>query len=83
MLLRSGKRRSFLDGANLRELLKGGSAWTLASLLRHFQAMLQRIPFGRYGQPLDVARVVLFFASPLSDYVTGQEINVSGGMQIP
>jgi 3-oxoacyl-[acyl-carrier protein] reductase len=47
------------------------------------QAMLERIPFGRYGQPEDVANAVLFFASPLSDYVTGQEINVSGGLQIP
>jgi hypothetical protein len=26
---------------------------------------------------------VLFFSSGLSDFVTGQEINVSGGMQIP
>jgi NAD(P)-dependent dehydrogenase (short-subunit alcohol dehydrogenase family) len=33
--------------------------------------------------PQDIAGAVLFFASPLSDYVTGQEINVSGGMQIP
>jgi 3-oxoacyl-[acyl-carrier protein] reductase len=47
------------------------------------QAMLQRIPMGRYGEPEDVANVVLFFSSPLSDYVTGQEVNVSGGMQIP
>jgi len=27
--------------------------------------------------------VVLFFSSGLCDFVTGQEINVSGGMQIP
>ncbi len=47
------------------------------------QAMLQRIPMGRFGEPEDIARVVLFFASPLSDFVTGQELNVSGGMQIP
>jgi len=46
-------------------------------------AALERIPFGRYGRPEDVARVVLFLSSPLSDYVTGQEINVSGGLQIP
>jgi 3-oxoacyl-[acyl-carrier protein] reductase len=49
----------------------------------HRQAMLSRIPFGRIGTPDDVAAVVLFLASPLSDYVTGQEINVSGGLQIP
>lgn len=46
-------------------------------------AMIQRIPFGRIGEPIDIARVVLFFASPLSDFVTGQCVNVSGGMQIP
>lgn len=47
------------------------------------RAALERIPFRRYGTPLDIARVVLFLSSPLSDYVTGQEINVSGGLQIP
>jgi 3-oxoacyl-[acyl-carrier protein] reductase len=47
------------------------------------QAMLQRIPMARFGEPEDIANAVLFFSSPLSDYVTGQEINVSGGMQIP
>jgi len=47
------------------------------------KAMLTRIPMGRFGEPGDVANCVLFFASPLSDYITGQEINVSGGLQIP
>ncbi len=47
------------------------------------EATLARIPFARFGTPEDVARAVLFFASPLSDYVTGQELNVSGGLQIP
>ena len=36
----------------------------------------------RFGEPEDIANAVLFFSSPLSDYVTGQTINVSGGMQI-
>lgn len=47
------------------------------------QATLAKIPMGRFGEPEDIANVVFFFASPLSDYVTGQTINVSGGMQIP
>jgi 3-oxoacyl-[acyl-carrier protein] reductase len=46
-------------------------------------AFVEQLPFGRPAMPVDVARVVLFFASPLSDWVTGQEINVSGGHQIP
>ncbi|MFO0577836.1 MAG: 3-oxoacyl-ACP reductase family protein [Polyangia bacterium] len=47
------------------------------------QATLARIPMGRFGLPQDIANAVLFFSSPLSDYITGQAINVSGGMQIP
>jgi 3-oxoacyl-[acyl-carrier protein] reductase len=46
-------------------------------------AMIARIPFGRPASPQELANVTLFFASPLSDFVTGQEINVSGGYQIP
>lgn len=46
-------------------------------------AFVEQLPFGRPAMPIDVARVVLFLSSPLSDWVTGQEINVSGGHQIP
>ena len=41
-----------------------------------------RILLGRFGQPEDVANVVLFFASSLSDYVTGQVLNVDGGFKM-
>ncbi|MBR2435248.1 MAG: 3-oxoacyl-[Lentisphaeria bacterium] len=37
------------------------------------------IPLKRPGKPEDVADVVYFLCSPLSDYVTGQVINVCGG----
>jgi NAD(P)-dependent dehydrogenase (short-subunit alcohol dehydrogenase family) len=36
-------------------------------------------PLGRLGQPADIANAVLFFASPLSDWITGQILSVSGG----
>jgi NAD(P)-dependent dehydrogenase (short-subunit alcohol dehydrogenase family) len=36
-------------------------------------------PLGRLGQPEDIANGVLFFASPLSDWITGQILSVSGG----
>jgi 3-oxoacyl-[acyl-carrier protein] reductase len=39
-----------------------------------------RIPLGRLGQATDVAKVALFLASPLSDYITGQVICVDGGL---
>jgi 3-oxoacyl-[acyl-carrier protein] reductase len=43
------------------------------------QGILCKTPLGRFGQPEDVGRVVLFFASPLAAYVTGQIIDVDGG----
>ena len=44
------------------------------------QAFLTVIPAKRGGSPEDVANVVYFLCSPDSDYVTGQVINVDGGM---
>jgi 3-oxoacyl-[acyl-carrier protein] reductase len=46
-------------------------------------AAIARIPFQRPAAPEEIGKVCLFFASHLSDYVTGQDINVSGGYQIP
>lgn len=40
----------------------------------------QQIPLRRGGKPEDVARTAVFLASDLSAYVTGQVINVCGGM---
>jgi NAD(P)-dependent dehydrogenase (short-subunit alcohol dehydrogenase family) len=37
-------------------------------------------PLGRVGTPADVAGVVLFFASPAAAFVTGQTLNVDGGV---
>lgn len=42
--------------------------------------MLENIPLARFGDPADVANVVLFLASDASAYVTGQVISVCGGM---
>ena len=44
------------------------------------EAFLTIIPAKRGGKPEDVANVVYFLCSPDSDYVTGQCINVDGGM---
>ena len=40
----------------------------------------QKIPLRRGGTPEDVANVAVFLASDLASYVTGQVINVCGGM---
>lgn len=41
------------------------------------------IPLGRAGNADDIANVVLFMASSLSDYMTGQTIEVNGGLYMP
>jgi NAD(P)-dependent dehydrogenase (short-subunit alcohol dehydrogenase family) len=37
-------------------------------------------PLGRVGTPEDIAQAVTFLVSPASDYITGQTINVDGGL---
>jgi 3-oxoacyl-[acyl-carrier protein] reductase len=44
--------------------------------------ILANIPSGRFGDPRDVASLVLFLASGLSDYITGQAIAVDGGLSV-
>lgn len=44
------------------------------------KAMLAQVPLAKMGSPEDVAQAVLFLSSPGSDYITGQVINVNGGM---
>ncbi|MCV2528377.1 MAG: 3-oxoacyl-[acyl-carrier-protein] reductase [Candidatus Lightella neohaematopini] len=42
--------------------------------------ILSKIPLNRFGTPEDIAHVVLFLSSSNSSYITGETINVNGGM---
>lgn len=44
--------------------------------------LLKLIPYGRVGQPDDVANAALFLASDLADYVVGSTLFVDGGMAL-
>lgn len=43
-------------------------------------AMKASIPLGRFGHPAEVAGVIEFLLAPASSYITGQLINVDGGL---
>src|ERR671916_1911713 len=47
-----------------------------------YGAILASIPFGRLGAPEEVADVVMFLASPLARWVTGQTVVVDGGQML-
>ena len=44
------------------------------------EAMISTVPLARAGQAEDVAGAVLFLVSDMASYITGQVINVDGGM---
>lgn len=43
------------------------------------EPMLAKIPLRRFGQPVEVADLILFLASPASDLITGETILIDGG----
>ena len=56
-------------------------------LVRHYledpefySGLVNRIPLGRVGEPVDVAGAILFLASPAADFITGHVLMVDGGV---
>ncbi len=47
------------------------------------EALIKQIPLNQLGQPEDIANAVAFLASPQASYITGETINVNGGMYMP
>ncbi len=47
------------------------------------EALIGQIPLNRLGDPADIAAAVSFLAGPAAAYITGETINVNGGMYMP
>lgn len=45
-------------------------------------AYMEKIPLKLLGKPEDIANAVVYLASPLSDYMTGQTLHLNGGMYL-
>jgi 3-oxoacyl-[acyl-carrier protein] reductase len=44
--------------------------------------LTERIPLGRFGNPIEIADLVKFLGSPSNTYITGQTINIDGGFSL-
>ncbi len=47
------------------------------------EALASQIALGKLGVPADIAGAVLFLASPLGNYISGETLHVNGGMYMP
>ena len=71
-------------GINVNCIAPGPNDTTMLNLFtpEQKQMFLDSIPLQRFGSPKDVANAVLFLVSDLSDYITGETINVNGGIRM-
>jgi len=58
---------------------KDGAALGIPAQVR--DQIIRKIPLGRIGTPDDVANAIVFFASPASDFITGEVLEIHGGLE--
>jgi NAD(P)-dependent dehydrogenase (short-subunit alcohol dehydrogenase family) len=73
-----GRQGVTVNGVSPGTTVTPGSADFIAQVGGE-QKLARAYPLGRLGRPEDIAGAVLFFASPLADWITGQVLSVSGG----
>ncbi len=61
----------------MRSIEEGASAGHAADVQKQFEAS---IPLGRYAEPIEIAKLVLFLASDDSQFITGTTQVIDGGM---
>ena len=86
MLTRSLAQEVAADGIRVNAIAPGAirtpinkEAWETEEALTR---LLRLIPYGRIGEPEDVARAAVWLASDEADYVTGTTLFVDGGMTL-
>ncbi|MGB9779263.1 3-oxoacyl-[acyl-carrier-protein] reductase [Caldanaerobacter sp.] len=81
-LTKSAAKELAARGITVNAVAPGFIETDMTSVLKEEikEAMIKSIPLKRAGKPEEVAEVVAFLASKASDYITGQVINVDGGM---
>jgi NAD(P)-dependent dehydrogenase (short-subunit alcohol dehydrogenase family) len=71
------------DGIRVNAVAPGWIATPLTQALQddegRSQAILERTPLGRWGEPEDVAQAVVFLCSPAAAFITGTIVPVDGG----
>lgn len=83
-LTKSVARELASRGINVNAVAPGFVATEMTDVLSDSvkEDLLKQIPLGKVGSTQDIAKAVLFLASPAADYITGQILSVDGGMAI-
>jgi 3-oxoacyl-[acyl-carrier protein] reductase len=75
-----GRKRITVNCLALGYIQGGGLFDTISKKLR--EKLLDQIPVGRWGQPEDVIHAINFLISENASYITGQTIEVNGGLHV-